>query len=64
MSVSQELIATQKSTDRDKMIRTSSLENQIYTLITQQRYNLLCNLGLFNYSMFSAPGAIIGNFAK
>ena len=37
-------------------------ENQILTCITQQRCNSLYNHGLFEYSMFSAPGDIIGNF--
>ena len=39
-----------------------SRENQILTLITQQRCNSLCNHELFKYSMFSAPGDIIGYF--
>ena len=52
MSVSQELISTQNCTDWDKMIK-----------VTQHRYNSLRNHGLFKYSMFSDPGAIIGNLA-
>ena len=45
-----------------KLVMPKLRENQILTLITQQRYNSLCNHGLFKYSMFSAPGDIIGNF--
>ena len=66
MSVFKELITTQ-FLQRDKMILKKLVmpklrENQILTLITQQRCNSLCNHGLFKYSMFSAPGDIIGNF--
>ena len=39
-----------------------SRENQFLTLITQQRCNSLCNHECFKYSMFSAPGDIIGYF--
>ena len=65
MSVSQELITT-LFTERDNMIIKPGMpkwrKNQILTLITHQRCNSLCNHGLFKYSMFSAPGGIIGNF--
>ena len=42
----------------------NSRENQILTLITQQRCNSLCNHELFKYCMFSAPGDIIGYFTS
>ena len=45
-----------------KRVMPKSRENQILTLMTQQRCNSLYNHGLFKYSMFSAPGDIIGNF--
>ena len=45
-----------------KPVMPKSRENQIVTLITQQRCNSLCNHGFFKYSMFSSPGDIIGIF--
>ena len=65
MSVSQELITTHfllRGTKLLKHVMPKSHEKQILTLITQQRYNSLCNYGLFKYSMFSAPCDIIGYF--
>ena len=63
MSVSQELIMTHFLLRRTKKpVMSESRGNQILTLFTQQRCNLLCNHGLCKYSMFSAPGGIIGNF--
>ena len=65
MSVSQELIMTHcvlRGTKSSKPVMPRSLENQILTLISQQRCNSLYNHGLFKCSMFSAPGDSIGNF--
>ena len=65
MSVSQELITTHflpRGTKCLKPVMPKSRENQILTLITEQRCNSLCNHGLFKYSMFSSPSGIIGNF--
>ena len=65
MSVSQEHITTRFlliGTKRFKPVMPESYEIQSFTFITKQRCNLLCNHGLFRYSMFSAPGDIIGNF--
>ena len=65
MLVSQELIMTHfllRGTIRLKPAMPKWRKNQILTLITQKRCNSLCNHGLFKYSMFSAPGGIIGNF--
>ena len=45
-----------------KPVMPESCEFQSFTFISQQRCNLLFNHGLFRYSMFSAPGDIIGNF--
>ena len=65
MSVSQELITAHFLLRGTKCLKSGmpkSRENQILTLITQQRCNSLCNHGSFKYSMFSAPGDIIGSF--
>ena len=45
-----------------KPVMPKSRENQTLRLITQTRCTSLCNHGLFRYSMFPAPGGIIGIF--
>ena len=60
-----ELITTHlllRETKWVKSVKPKPRENQILTLITQQRCNSLYNNRLFKYSTFSAPGDIIGNF--
>ena len=54
-------------TNRNEIMSTCDVEvagkpnlNDNYTAKMQCK---LCNHGLFKYSMFSAPGAIIGHFA-
>ena len=66
-SVSQVLIKTQfilRGTKCLKPVIPYMSEIQILTFSTRHRCNSLWNHGLFRYSMFSAPGDIIGNFTN